>query len=46
MANAALLLVGLGLMIAGVATKKYGALVVGLIVAAVNARQLRAGPRV
>ncbi len=35
---------GVVLMLAGVVTRKYGAVVIGLIVAAVNARQLKSRP--
>lgn len=43
--NAVLAAVGVVLMLAGIVTRKYGAAVIGLIVAAVNVRQLRSTPR-
>ena len=36
-----LLVLGLALMVGGIAARKYGAAVIGLILAAVNARQIR-----
>jgi hypothetical protein len=36
---------GIVLMLGGLVRKKYGAFVIGLIVAAVNARQLRSMPK-
>lgn len=39
-------LLGMALIIGGLITRKYGAVVIGLIVAAVNWRQARSNPRV
>ncbi len=44
--NAILAAAGVVLMLAGIVTRKYGAAVIGLIVAAVNMRQLRSMPKV
>lgn len=37
---------GVVLMLGGIVTRKYGAVVIGLIVAAVNIRQLRSLPKI